>query len=120
MLSAYRARRTRMRRHHGGGRPGHRCLASRQTAGSDSPVIGNVRRRPDQYTFGDHAVGSPEASTLTSQTINRRRPGIEKPTHTEEFDMTAALDPGRPFTGNERELLENTPGPQPQGTCPSC
>jgi hypothetical protein len=22
--------------------------------------------------------------------------------------MTAALDPGRPFTGNERELLQNT------------
>ena len=22
--------------------------------------------------------------------------------------MTAALDPGRPFTGSERELLENT------------
>jgi hypothetical protein len=25
-----------------------------------------------------------------------------------EFEMTAALDPGRPFTGSERELLENT------------
>jgi hypothetical protein len=25
-----------------------------------------------------------------------------------EFAMTAVLDPGRPFTGNERELLENT------------
>jgi hypothetical protein len=33
---------------------------------------------------------------------------IENTTYTKEFAMTAALDPGRPFTGSERELLQNT------------
>jgi hypothetical protein len=33
---------------------------------------------------------------------------VENTSYTEEFVMTAALDPGRPFTGSERELLENT------------
>jgi hypothetical protein len=33
---------------------------------------------------------------------------FENTTYTKEFAMTAALDPGRPFTGSERELLENT------------
>jgi hypothetical protein len=33
---------------------------------------------------------------------------VEKTSYTEEFVMTAALDPGRPFTGSERELLEDT------------
>jgi hypothetical protein len=33
---------------------------------------------------------------------------IENNTYAKEFVMTAALDPGRPFTGSERELLENT------------
>jgi Protein of unknown function (DUF664) len=33
---------------------------------------------------------------------------VENTSYTEEFAMTAALDPGRPFTGSERELLENT------------
>jgi Protein of unknown function (DUF664) len=33
---------------------------------------------------------------------------VENTSYTEEFAMTAALDPGRPFTGSERELLGNT------------
>jgi hypothetical protein len=32
----------------------------------------------------------------------------QKTTETKELQMTAALEPGRPFTGDERKLLENT------------
>ena len=34
---------------------------------------------------------------------------VENTSYTKEFAVTAALDPGRPFTGRERELPENTP-----------
>src|SRR5258708_34317238 len=37
-----------------------------------------------------------------------QQPVVEDTTRTKEFAMTAALDPGRPFPGRERELLENT------------
>jgi Protein of unknown function (DUF664) len=33
---------------------------------------------------------------------------IENTTEAKELAMTAALDPDRPFTGGERELLQNT------------
>ena len=43
-------------------------------------------------------MASGQPNTRISKT-----PGTQK-----ESAMTAALDPGRPFTGSERELLENT------------
>jgi uncharacterized damage-inducible protein DinB len=42
------------------------------------------------------------------QPLGREHADIENAIQIKEFVVTAALDPGRPFTGGERELLENT------------
>jgi hypothetical protein len=60
-------------------------VVSRQAAGR------SARRAPTRPTGSDS-----------------ERAGFESFTETGDFVMTAALDPGRPFTGGERELLEDT------------
>jgi Uncharacterized protein conserved in bacteria C-term(DUF2220) len=86
------------------GSPDHIALIHRASFGSETPPSSRPRFR----RVKGERTSLPWITRAHWRRTNPQNRISKSPVTGKDSPMTAALDPGRPFTGNEREQLENT------------